>query len=46
MGVLGGLMCNNGMFDDIVDLIIILVVLEFLCCVVFNDRRDDCRRDC
>ncbi|MDD2496523.1 MAG: hypothetical protein PHT78_04215 [Desulfitobacteriaceae bacterium] len=27
--------CNNGVFDDIVDLIIILIVLEFLCCAVF-----------
>lgn len=27
---------NEGIFDDIVDLIIILIVLEFLCCCVFD----------
>lgn len=41
MGVLGGLVgCENGMFEDIVDLIIILIVLQFLCCVIFDEKRD------
>lgn len=38
MGILGGLghreECN---FEGIIDLIIILIVLEFLCCCVLND---------
>lgn len=42
MGFIGGLTrgnCgNNGTFDDIVDLIIILIVLEFLCSCVLNDN--------
>jgi len=28
---------GNGCFEDIVDLIIILIVLEFLCCCVFEN---------
>lgn len=37
MNVLGGLVSGNNMFDDIIDLIIILIVLEFLCsCVLCN----------
>lgn len=41
MGIIGGLTGGhgcNGVFDDIVDLIIILIVLQFLCsCVLNND---------
>ncbi|MGI6629952.1 MAG: hypothetical protein ACOX4H_05415 [Bacillota bacterium] len=40
MGVLGGLLGNHhGGFDDIIDLIIVLIVLEFLCSCVLNDHR-------
>jgi hypothetical protein len=40
MGILSGLggMHNcEGMFENIVDLIIILIVLQFLCSCVLND---------
>ncbi|MGI6067000.1 MAG: hypothetical protein ACOYI2_11065 [Bacillota bacterium] len=38
MGVLGALRNKKGAFDDIVDLIIILIVLEFLCECVLGDK--------
>ncbi len=39
MGILGGF--GNGCnFDDIIDLIIILIVLQFLCSCVLNQK--DC----
>ncbi|MEL7568725.1 MAG: hypothetical protein AAGU27_28195 [Dehalobacterium sp.] len=34
-GLFGGLGTNN-FFDDIVGLIIVLIVIEFLCCCIFN----------
>jgi hypothetical protein len=44
MGILSGLTGNgcDGRFDDIVDLIIILIVLQFLCGCVFNNNHHDC----
>ncbi|MGI6712762.1 MAG: hypothetical protein ACOX4L_08650 [Bacillota bacterium] len=39
MGILGGLVGRDGCFEGIVDLIIILIVLEFLCCCVFVDNK-------
>lgn len=42
MGVFGGLLRNNGVFEDITDLIIVLIVLEFLCKCVFDNRKRIC----
>jgi hypothetical protein len=36
--IMGNCNHNNGIFEDIVDLIIILIVLEFLCGVINNDH--------
>lgn len=37
MGAVAGLLHKDGIFDDIIDLIIILVVLQFLCCAVMSN---------
>ena len=36
----GGRGCNG--FDDIVDLIIVLIVLQFLCSCVLGQEKDRC----
>lgn len=44
MGILGGLVGHGGCngFDDIVDLIIILIVLQFLCSCVLGQENHRC----
>lgn len=43
MGLLGGVMGKGCEFDDIIDLIIILIVLQFLCvCVLGETDRKKC----